>query len=678
MKNSYIEGIDGLRALAVLSVVLFHLNPAWLPGGFTGVDVFFVISGFVVCASAHSLPHDSFARLCASFYARRVVRIAPALVTCLLLGGVLSTLFVPQAWLSQANNVVGFSAFFGLSNFYLASNAGDYFSPRSEYNPFTHTWSLAVEEQFYLLFPLLIFGVYRPGQAKLRQWSLYVLVALVLLSLLWCAYSTQASPVSAFYLLPSRYWELGTGVLAWLLVRHWRDRGLMLAESWGSAWVWGGLAAILLGFCVADESHFPFPWALLPVCATTALLMMLAVRPQGRSWPEQVLKSAPLTWLGLRSYSLYLWHWPVFVLLRWTVGLETAGLQTLALGLSFVLAALSYRFVEMPVRQASFIQQAARFKVVLVGLSCVTLVALVTGGIFKARPMVSLSVTKDASLWFPYSNARTGHPTNCTVEEVTRPLEQGEITQYQPQACQTPAMSRSLFVIGDSHSTAYTSMLRALSEDEGVQITVLNKSSCPFFNLIIPNDKSTPACQRFTASALAHILANAKPGDVLFMPSLRVPRISNQWVIPDKPLAVYLQDNAPRDAAVAEAIRVLTPYKNAGMVVVLTTPTPVYPAPAFRCSDWFNRDNPVCKLGLSVPRADMDKFLLNGRQAVQSVAQELGESPVWDATPWLCSTTECKSVSDNKPLFFDGDHMTGYTNMMLYPHFRSFLKSLGH
>jgi peptidoglycan/LPS O-acetylase OafA/YrhL len=674
VKNQYIKGIDGLRALAVLSVVLFHLNPNWIPGGFTGVDVFFVISGFVVCASAESLPHDSFGRLCASFYARRVVRIAPALVACLLTVGVVSTLFVPQAWLSQANNIAGFSAFFGFSNFYLASNAGDYFSPRSEFNPFTHTWSLAVEEQFYLLFPALIFGVYRRDQGSRSQLSQYGLGALVVLSLLWCAYSSTASPVSAFYLLPSRYWELGTGVLAWLLSKAWREGGTQAT----SGLVWAGLAAVLLGFGFADSAHFPFPWAILPVCGTTTVLVMLAARPAGRSLPELLLKSAPLNWVGLRSYSLYLWHWPVFVLMRWTVGLESAALQGLALCLSFALAALSYRFIEGPVRQSPLIKRSPRFKVLVVGLSCVSGLALITGVIFKARPMLTLSVTSDASIWFPYDDARPVRQTNCAVEVIKSTLAEGEITTYHPKSCQVQRMTRQLFVIGDSHSTAYSSMLRSLAEDEGTQITMLNKSNCPFFNLVTPNESLSPQCKRFTQAALPHIQQAAKPGDVLFMPSLRVPRLGNQWVIPDKPLVDYLKDNEPRDKAVAEAIRTLKPFKDAGVVVLLTTPTPVFAAPAFRCSDWFNRGNPTCKLGLTMDRTQLDAFLANGLHAVQAVATGLGGTPIWDATPFLCSKTTCGSMMNGKPLFFDGDHMSGYANTLLQPHFQAFLNGLGH
>ena len=156
--SDYFPAIDGLRAVAVLSVLLFHLNDM-VPAGFIGVDVFFVISGFVVANAASSLPVVSLGGFMASFYARRLLRIVPALVACLVVSMTLATLFIPGGgWLSGTNTRTGMAAFFGFSNIVLSLTAGDYWSPRAEFNPFTHTWSLGVEEQFYLLSPFLLYA----------------------------------------------------------------------------------------------------------------------------------------------------------------------------------------------------------------------------------------------------------------------------------------------------------------------------------------------------------------------------------------------------------------------------------------------------------------------------------------------------------------------------------------
>ena len=165
-RSDYLPYIDGLRAVAVLAVVLYHLNAAWLPGGFTGVDIFFVISGFVVSASVDRFGRTGAGESLLRFYARRLRRIAPALIVCLLVTCVASGLFIPQAWLSDTSRETGRMAFFGLSNWVLAGTGNDYFSPKVEFNPFTHTWSLGVEEQFYLVFPFLFLAWTRGGRGR--------------------------------------------------------------------------------------------------------------------------------------------------------------------------------------------------------------------------------------------------------------------------------------------------------------------------------------------------------------------------------------------------------------------------------------------------------------------------------------------------------------------------------
>ena len=153
--NSYIPGIDGLRAIAVLSVALYHFDHTLLPGGFTGVDVFFVISGYVISKSLAASNSTNCAAFILGFYKRRILRIVPALLFFLIITSIASSLFVPDAWLSASNKRTAISAFFGVSNFYLVRSADGYFSDRIPFNPFVHTWSLAVEEQFYLFFPLI-------------------------------------------------------------------------------------------------------------------------------------------------------------------------------------------------------------------------------------------------------------------------------------------------------------------------------------------------------------------------------------------------------------------------------------------------------------------------------------------------------------------------------------------
>ena len=170
MQNSstrYVKHVDGLRAIAVLSVIVYHLNSAWLPGGFAGVDVFFVISGFVVTASLAPHAHERWGQYIVGFYHRRLTRIIPALLVTLSFTSIVYLLLVSRSWLSGQTQDVAALAFIGASNWALATQSDAYFAPRAEFNPFTHTWSLGVEEQFYLVAPWLIFLALRPGRRAL-------------------------------------------------------------------------------------------------------------------------------------------------------------------------------------------------------------------------------------------------------------------------------------------------------------------------------------------------------------------------------------------------------------------------------------------------------------------------------------------------------------------------------
>src|SRR5882757_7712970 len=166
--SAYVASIDSLRALAVISVIIYHLHGAWLPGGFAGVDVFFVISGYVISRSLVTQPTSGFLGFTGAFYGRRIRRIVPALIVCLLAISLLSALFIPNAWLSDANQRTGRFAFWGLSNFALMDLGDTYFAPRVEFNPYVHTWSLGVEEQFYLVFPAVFYCWLRYRNSEVR------------------------------------------------------------------------------------------------------------------------------------------------------------------------------------------------------------------------------------------------------------------------------------------------------------------------------------------------------------------------------------------------------------------------------------------------------------------------------------------------------------------------------
>ncbi len=322
--------IQGMRAVAVLAVVFYHARHALVPGGFTGVDVFFVLSGYLI-TQVLLRPMDNGRFSILDFYRRRVRRLYPALFTMMAFTLAVALVIFPPTMLRELVNTQFFTTLF-VSNFVFERNTG-YFDIAAEMKPLLHTWSLGVEEQFYVLFPPILYALHRWA----RKWMWAGLLVMALASLAFSQGKITNSPDVAFFIPTSRAFELLIGALCVGLKRH-TNPPLWLQNALGIA----GLAAILVSFVVVNDTT-PFPGinALLPCLGAAALLQSpQGVAGRGLSW-------APLEWIGNLSYSLYLWHWPLLVFARFLFpdsDWALAGAVVLALGAAW----LSYRYVEQP------------------------------------------------------------------------------------------------------------------------------------------------------------------------------------------------------------------------------------------------------------------------------------------------------------------------------------------
>jgi len=678
--GSYYPYIDGLRAFAVLSVVIYHLHAAWLPGGFVGVDVFFVISGFIVSASIANYRSGSILQFFAFFYARRIKRIFPALIVCLLLTAYVSALFIPSSWLSNVNQQTGLYAFLGISNFILAGTGRDYFAPTAEFNPYTHTWSLAVEEQFYLVFPVLYLAWM--GGAHTR-WRSVVLFGIGLAaSIGFSAWQTQVSPTQAFFLSPGRFWELASGVLLYQYIsRNPCDHTTHTPARWWRTGLAGlSLSALLVAFWVSRPEHFPMPGALLAVLGTLGLIYTLHNHPEIHAI-HRLIGSAPLVMIGRISYSLYLWHWPVFVLFRWTYGLDAPAQWVSAVVVAVALAWLSYRFVETPFRRSKVLRKLPPTGVVVGGLAVVGLSCWLASGINNAVPQLSLSqVTKHPDFWYPDGYSRDPNYPGCVAEPDWHLVGGGWMFSYNPVGCRDdrPRNDASLYVIGDSHALAYASMFKQYAIRHATQINAYNNGGCPFISLQPERDMDNSDCRRNTDAALADLRMRIKGGDILFLPSLRMWRFVDQWAyIGDATVRSKTfgpQADADRKRTEDYAVAVLKEFTDRGVRVVFEAPKPLYKAPLFRCADWFDQDNPICAPGFEMPRSMLEALRAPVLTSYANIASRLSNVEVWDPLPVLCSDEVCNAMDGNKPLFFDGDHLSGHGNMVLLPSFTEFLE----
>ncbi|SDJ35757.1 acyltransferase family protein [Aliiruegeria lutimaris] len=478
----YRTDIDGLRALAILPVVLFHAGIPGFDGGFVGVDIFFVISSFLITSIIlRQTDNGQFSLL--DFYERRARRILPALTVVILTTFAVGSLVLLPAEMDALGKSAVATVLFA-SNFHFAANQ-DYFAPAAELSPLLHSWSLAIEEQFYLLFPSLLL-------ALLRFKRIVVFASLLLLattSLLLAALTLPARPEWAFYLLPFRAWEFALGAI------------LALQPARGAMARWQADVLGALGFgCIllpvifyGTETAFPGLAALPPVFGTAAII--LSGRHHG-THVRNMLSCRPLVWIGLISYSLYLWHWPVMALLRSVRGSVELPLPIglCAVALSVGLAAFSYRFIERPFRH---VPTAGRGRRSVFALSAGSL--CMTAGIGAALAL------SDGAPW-----RISGH-----VQAVAAAAQD---TAPQRDACFGPLPAEGLCRIGasqtegkadfllwgDSHALAILPGLEKAARRAGLSGLFAGRSAC----LPVPGLRRIPedrACTELNQSVLAFL-----------------------------------------------------------------------------------------------------------------------------------------------------------------------------
>lgn len=647
--RAYLPAIDGMRAIAVLSVIIFHLDfLGLLPGGFTGVDLFFVISGYVISQSLwerRDLPLGAYLK---DFYRRRLLRIMPALLAVLSVSFMLSAMFMPQFWLSELIDSTGLAAFFGLSNFVLAWNTDTYFSPSAELNPYLHTWSLGVEEQFYVIFPALFFLWLRYRKSAAITWAVLPLMAVA--SLIVGVYQVDAAPLSAFYLLPGRFWELASGALLFQLIGT-----APRFNRWAPAMLAAGLGLVIVGLLFANPGRFPFPWAVVSVMGALSMLAGIVLQAdQPPSALQRLLQNRVVTYLGRLSYSLYLWHWPVAVFLRWTTGLELLAVQLLYPVLVLALAAASYHWIEMPIRTGHSVVQRQAWRAIASVAGVTGLLWLGAQWVSTNASTLSLSQTRDSYTWYAYKH----YP-----QEDFETLDDPRLRE------------RQLFVMGDSHTAAYRTLLKLVSLKLGVTVVEYEQGGCAVASLIGPD----PArCAASREAQLKQIEARAKPGDVVFLASLRMPELTDRpWrkgesAVIEEALKELTDENM--EAARTDAERLLKRLQAAQLNILIDAPKPVFKAAPNRCSDWFNRMNPVCAPGLTMARDQLERLRAPQMQLLQQLEARYPALHTWDPLPLLCAGPTCSAYDDNaKPLFFDSNHLSGHGNRVLEPAFTAAL-----
>ena len=472
---AYRPEIDGLRSVAVLAVIIYHADSRLLSGGFIGVDVFFVISGFLITSLLLAdLKSGRFSL--AQFYERRCRRILPPLVVMALIVTILGWFFLlPADYRDFGSSLKGMAAF--VANHYFFGKTG-YFDTAAFTKPLLHTWSLSVEEQFYILLPVLLWFLYRRRPSAIPR----VLGGLFLLSLAASCLMTYYWPAAAFYLLPARFWELMTGSLLALWPAAARPKGLA-----ADLMSWFGLAVIAASAIFFNyHTLFPGPGALAPCLG--AALFILGNSPGSRQKASLLSRPGPVL-AGKISYSLYLWHWPLLVIPRYVHDAPLTPPMTLAaLTATATLGYLSWRWVENPIRYRKILP-GRRVIFIASGLSLLTLI-IIGHAIRQSEGYIHRLPQPARQYALGVTDRYSSPPWKIYPRQVERRGVEYEFSAWDINPDQAP----SFMVMGNSHARMWLAAVDMLARDHNVGGLVINPTSYRNCSFIFPDDQS-PAWQ---------------------------------------------------------------------------------------------------------------------------------------------------------------------------------------
>ncbi|RWO69894.1 MAG: acyltransferase [Mesorhizobium sp.] len=668
MAASFRPDIQGLRALAVGGVVAYHFGLTALPGGFAGVDIFFVISGWLITTHLMQEIGETGRLDLWRFYARRARRLLPAALFVILVTLAAGYfILAPQEQALYSRGAMFASAY--AINLWLLRWSFDYFAADATSNPFIHFWSLSVEEQFYLAWPalLLLAAWLRPG----RRTAAAVVGVAGLASFAACQWLTSAAPAWAFYFSPLRAWEFAAGGLATLVPIALLQHRIWLRAALG----WFGLALIATAYLLLSED-LPFPgwYALLPVAGTVLVLLSGVGGPQSNrrtGWqalgPAAALSLPPLQWIGTLSYSLYLWHWPVIVYAG-MLAPELSVPQRLGCGvLALALSVLTYHLIEDPARRGAWMAVGARaFPKAIPGAKPLRA--------FPGLVLVPALMLTGTGVAVAYANAhlatRNIGPEQRGIEQaverpsIARAVDKNCLADFQtvtPKPCMFgPAdATRTIVLFGDSHADQWSTPLIEAARRNDTKIITYLKSSCrasrlSTFNTVLKRDYTE--CDAWREQAISEIIRH-KPRLVV------ISEFSIGNLIRDLPAAERTAEVARWQAGLRSTLQA---FSRAGVETAVIRDTPINASFAGSCVArtlwWREAPSPHC----DTPRAEAAND--STAAAERAVVTSVPDTRYIDLTNQFCGPTTCHVVISGKLAFRDRHHLaTGFAETLAGP-----------
>jgi peptidoglycan/LPS O-acetylase OafA/YrhL len=619
----YRPDVDGLRALAILPVILYHADLGF-SGGFVGVDIFFVISGYLITSLIlKELVEGRFGL--AAFWERRIRRILPAMsvvILAIIAGGWF--FFLPDDFVSVGKTVVAQALL--MSNLFFALHTG-YFEDASDTKPMLHMWSLAVEEQFYVLFPLFLVLVARSKKLSVFWLTAALAVASFALSIA----GTYLNQDATFFILPTRAWELMAGALLAAMPGR-----VALKHGWMEAAALAGFGLILLSiFFYTRNTRFP-GLAAMPPCLGAVLIIF-----SGSARPTTVgkwLSLKPVVFIGLISYSLYLWHWPVLVFSKYaTPGIQTWQVRAGLLGICLGLAILSWRFVETPFRKKALFARRPQ----IFGLAAVSFVTLLIagGGILATHGMPG-RLNARASQFAGFRNDRGFRP-EITVEEAVA----GKFAELGGKDAREPA---EILVWGDSHAMSVTPAIDDLCRRFSVRgLEATHSSTAPALGYL----SQSPFSLREKSPAFSQAVV-----DYVLQHHIKSVVIAASWKSYGPPEELDAKLTATAKTLLASGSKVY---------VLKDVPIPYFDVPRHAALTVMHHGNPA---GLAIPQEKYQADIHDCEFIFDHLAR-LGVTVLDTSKYFLNTNNSYDVVSGDQALYWDWNHLSMVGSKRLIPMF---------
>ena len=598
MVSKYRPEIDGLRAFAVVAVIINHINKNIIPSGYLGVDIFFLISGFVITSSLFKKDSKNFFLFITSFYERRIKRLIPALVFFVFTISIILSLFVLSA---GSYYITGVTSLFGFSNIYLFFLSDSYWGNDALMNPFTHTWSLGVEEQFYLIFPIIFWFTNNNKNKSIKKLSI-ILGFFSIISLFIFVYNYKSNNNLAYYLMPSRFWEIGLGSIAYLTSM----------SKYRFTYKLTNINPIILIIPIFLIFTLPISKGLEATISIVILTFLLLLNIKNNNKILYILSYKYIINIGKISYSLYLWHWGIIAIARWTIGVNRYSLLVIFL-LIILMSFISYQFIEKPFREFKIVN---RNRIFILGFLSTSFTSLV---LFSFASFLKTS--------FYLGENKSSNP----IENIK--------------------IDSRFYIIGDSHSN---DLWNLLNNNGSYQLVRMTKPGCLFYK---QNDDK---CDHLENTM--KILSNAKKGDYVLASSNYLPALlkKNDTTLPRDSNLFYNLNELSELTSYLDFF--LPQFERRGINFILKLPHPTVNTPnvpnGLICKKEFFRPNinPQC-LVKGTSKIEYDKSVEQLILILETYKNKYSKFIVLDLTDVLCPNSLCYPITRDKQYLRDSNHI---------------------